>query len=66
MDELSLPYYKKIYQRYRDGELHNVAWLDKTVDEPLSTAIVYDFVRQPSLWHSPTNLVNNLIKDLEK
>ena len=66
LEELSLRDHKEIYQRYRDGELYDVAGLDMTVDEPLSADVVYDFDRQPFLWYSPKNLVNNLIKDLEK
>ena len=66
LDELYLRDHKKIYQRYRDGELHDVAGLDMTVDEPLAADFIYDFDRQPFLWYSPTNLVNNLMEDLEK
>ena len=66
VDELILRDHKKIYQRYRDGELHDVAGLDMTVDEPLAADVTYDFDRQPFLWYSPTNLVNNLMEDLEK
>ena len=66
VDELILRDPKKIYQRYRDGELTDVAGLDMTVDEPLSADVIYNFARQPFLWHSPTNLINNLMEDLEK
>ena len=66
LDELSLRDHKKIYQRYRDGELYNVAGLDMTVDEPLSADVVYDFDSHPFLWYSPKNLVNKLMEDLEK
>ena len=66
VDELSLRDPKKIYQRYRDGELYDVAGLDMTVDEPLSADVIYDFDRQPFLWYSPKNLVNKLMEDLEK
>ena len=66
VDELILRDPKKIYQRYRDGELKDVAGLDMTVDEPLSADVIYNFARQPFLWYSPTNLINNLMEDLEK
>ena len=66
MDQLSLRDHKKIYKRYRDGDLYDVAGLDVTVDEPLSADVIYDFDLQPSLWYSPINLVDKLMKDLEK
>ena len=66
LDELCLRDHKKIYQRYKEGTLNNVAGLDVTVDEPLSSDIIYDFSSKPFLWYSPKNLVNNLMEDLEK
>ena len=66
LDELHLRDKKKMYQRYKDGMLSNVAGLDLTVDEPLSSDITYDFARQPFLWDSPTNLINSLMEELEK
>ena len=66
LDELYLRDHKKIYKRYEDGMLNNVAGLDLDVDEPLSSDFIYDFANQPSLWDSPTNLINNLMEELEK
>ena len=43
-----------------------MAGLDVTVDEPLSADVIYDFDLQLSLWYSPINLVDKLMKDLEK
>ena len=57
---------KKIYKRYRDGDLYDVAGLDVTVDEPLSADVIYDFDQQPFLWSSPKNLADKLMEDLEK
>ena len=66
LDELYLRDHKKIYQRYKDGKLKNVAGLDLTVDEPVSADLIYDFDLQPFLWDTPKNLINSLIDELEK
>ena len=66
LDELNLRDPKKIYQRYKDGKLKNVAGLDLTVDEPLSADLIYDFDLQPFLWDSPKYLINSLMEELEK
>ena len=66
MYELCLRDHKKIYQRYKEGILNNVAGLDLTVDEPLSSDIIYDFTSRPCLWDSPANLINDLMNELEK
>lgn len=66
LDELYLRDNKKIYQRYKDGKLFNVAGLDLTVDEPVSADVVYDFARKPRLWDNPTNLTNSLLAELEQ
>ena len=66
LDELCLRDHKKIYQRYKKGTLNNVAGLDVTVDEPLSSDIIYDFSSKPFLWDSPENLIDNLMEELEK
>ena len=66
LDELYLRDQKKIYQRYKDGMLRNVAGLDLTVDEPLSSDIIYDYASQPFLWETPANLINSLMEELEK
>ena len=66
LDELYLRDDKKIYQDYKDGMLSNVAGLDLSVDEPLSSDLTYDFVRQPFLWDTSTNLINDLMAQLEK
>ena len=66
LDELYLRDDKKIYQDYKDGKLSNVAGLDLSVDEPLSSDLTYDFVRQPFLWDTSTNLINDLMAQLEK
>lgn len=64
--ELYLRDHKKIYQRYKDGKLKNVAGLDLTVDEPVLADLIYDFDLQPFLWDTPKNLINSLIDELEK
>ena len=66
VDQLSMRDQKKIYKRYRDGDLYDVAGLDVTVDEPLSADVIYDFDQQPFLWSSPKNLADKLMEDLEK
>ena len=66
LDELCLRDHKKIYQRYKESMLNNVACLDLTVDEPLSSDIIYDFLSKPFLWDSPANLINDLMEELEK
>lgn len=66
LDELHLRDHKKMYQRYKDGKLKNVAGLDLTVDEPLSADLIYDFDLQPFLWDSPNYLINSLMEELEK
>lgn len=66
LEELYLRDEKKIYQRYQNGILKNVAGLDLPVDEPLLSDIIYDFSRQPLLWDSPSNLINSLMEELEK
>ena len=65
LDELYLRDNKKIYQRFEDGMLSNVAGLDLTVDEPLLSDFIYDFACHPVLWESPTNLINRLMEELE-
>ena len=65
LDELYLRDHKKIYRRYKEGTLNNVAGLDVTVDEPLSSDIIYDFSSKPFLWDSPENLIDNLMEELE-
>lgn len=65
LDELYLRDHKNIYQRYKDGMLNNVAGLDLTVDEPLSSDMIYDFTIQPFLWENPANLINSLMEELE-
>ena len=66
LEELYLRDKKKIYQRYRAGLLNNVAGLDLTVDEPLSSDAIYDFDYQPTLWEQPENLINQLMEEFEK
>ena len=66
LNELYLRDDKKIYQRYKDGTLNNVAGLDITVDEPLSSDLIYDFTSQPFLWENPNNLINKVMEDLER
>jgi len=66
LDELFLRDDKKIYQRYNNGTLNNVAGLDLKVDEPLSADVIYDFALQPSLWNNPENLICNLMEELQK
>jgi adenylylsulfate kinase len=66
LDELYMRDNKKIYQRYENGVLNNVAGLDLTIDEPISSDIVFDFALQPFLWESPANLINTLMDELEK
>ena len=57
---------KKIYQRYENGLLNNVAGLDLAIDEPVSSDLIFDFTLQPFLWESPVNLINTLMDELEK
>ena len=52
LDELYLRM-EKIYQRYEDGSLNDVAGLDLRVDEPVTSHVIYDFERQPTLWDRP-------------
>ena len=66
LDELCMRDNKKIYKRYENGLLNNVAGLDLTIDEPVSSDLVFDFALQPSLWDSPINLINALMDELEK
>ena len=66
LDELYMRDNKNIYQRYENGVLNNVAGLDLTIDEPISSDIVFDFALQPVLWESPENLINTLMDELEK
>lgn len=66
LDELYLRDHKKIYQRYKDGIISNVAGLDLTVDEPLSSDVVYDFDKQPVLWDDPSYLIATLMEELER
>ena len=66
LDELYMRDNKKIYQRYENGVLNNVAGLDLTIDEPISSDIVFDFALQPFLWESPANFINTLMDELEK
>jgi len=57
---------KKIYQRYDAGDLSDVAGLDLAVDEPLEPHVILDFETHPSLYDSPTNIVEYLMPKLEK
>ena len=57
---------KKIYQRYDAGDLSDVAGLDLAVDEPLGPHVILDFETHPSLYDSPTNIVEYLMSKLEK
>ena len=57
---------KKIYQRYDAGDLSDVAGLDLAVDEPLEPHVILDFETHPSLYDSPTNIVEYLMSKLEK
>ena len=66
LDELCMRDNKKIYKRYENGLLNNVAGLDLTIDEPVSSDLVFDFALQPSFWDSPINLINALMDELEK
>ncbi len=65
LDELYLRDRKKIYQRYKNGILKNVAGLDLPVDEPVSSNVIYDFDLQSALWNNPANLINSLMEELE-
>ena len=66
LDELYMRDNKKIYQRYENGLLNNVAGLDLAIDEPVSSDLIFDFTLQPFLWESPVNLINTLMDELEK
>ncbi len=66
LDELRLRDPKKIYQRYDAGDLSDVAGLDLAVDEPLEPHVILDFETHPSLYDSPTNIVEYLMPKLEK
>ena len=57
---------KKIYQRYDAGNLSDVAGLDLAVDEPLKPHVILDFETHPSLYDSPTYIVEYLMSKLEK
>ena len=57
---------KKIYQRYYDGDLINVAGLDLVVDEPKSSDVVLDFELQSSIWENSEDLAEYLIQELNK
>lgn len=64
--ELSSRDNKKIYKRYKDGVLNDVAGLDLQVDEPLSSDVTYDFDHQPFFWENPKNLLDSLMEELNK
>ncbi len=66
LDELYLRDPKKIYQRYKNGSLNNVAGLDLQVDEPTSSDVTYDFNYHAILWDNPTNLVDSLLQELKR
>ena len=57
---------KSIYQRYKIGELINVAGLDLSVDPPKTPHLILDFETQPSIWQSPTDLADHLMAALNK
>ena len=57
---------KSIYQRYKNGELINVAGLDLSVDSPKTPHLILDFETQPSIWQSPAHLANHIISTLYK
>ena len=66
LDELCRRDPKSIYQRYKNGELINVAGLDLSVDSPKTPHLILDFETQPSIWQSPAHLANHVISTLYK
>ena len=66
LDELRRRDPKSIYQRYENGELINVAGLDLTVDPPQTPHLTLNFETQPTIWQSPTDLADHLMKALNK
>ena len=66
LKELFLRDPKKIYQRYKDGKITNVAGLDLLIDEPSAPHLTFDFESHPSLWKSTTNLAEHLMLELGK
>ena len=57
---------KCIYERYDNGNLKNVSGLDLAVDEPYNPNLILDFETNPSIWLSPSNLVEYLMSRLTK
>ena len=66
LDELRRRDPKSIYQRYKNGELINVAGLDLSVDSPQTPHLALDFETQPTIWQSPTDLADHLMAALNK
>jgi adenylylsulfate kinase-like enzyme len=66
LDELRRRDPKSIYQRYKNGELINVAGLDLSVDSPQTPHLTLDFETQPTIWQSPTDLADHLMAALNK
>jgi adenylylsulfate kinase-like enzyme len=66
LDELRRRDPKSIYQRYKNGELINVAGLDLSVDSPQTPHLTLDFETQPTVWQSPTDLADHLMAALNK
>ena len=66
LDELRRRDPKSIYQRYENGELIDVAGLDLSVDTPQTPHLTLNFETQPTIWQSPTDLADHLMKALNK
>ena len=66
LDELRRRDPKSIYQRYKNGELINVAGLDLSVDSPQTPHLTLDFESQPTIWQSSTDLADHLMAALNK
>ena len=66
LDELRRRDPKSIYQRYENGDLIDVAGLDLSVDPPQTPHLTLDFETQPTIWQSPKDLADHLMKALNK
>ena len=62
LDELKKRDPKKIYQRYNNGELKNVAGLDLLVDEPKTPDWLFDFTSDKQ--YTVEYMANKIIKNL--
>ncbi len=61
LDELEKRDPKKIYQRYKNGEINHVAGLDFAIDEPKNPFLLFDFEKISNENNSPEKISQKIL-----